>query len=453
MKFLVERTLLEGIRDAKKYFPNISDEDYIKIIQADPTYKQGTDNFGTYGKWLLNLYKQNKLKLEDLYKATEYLTAFEENKRNFSNKDIGQFKSLPDLKVALDNVVEVELSDRQKLRQVQKSVRNTDIVKDAEKVFEDNTWVVYIPKTYEASCKLGQGTEWCTATTSTDSYYETYSYEGPLYININKSNGEKYQFHFESGQFMDKNDSSISLSSFFLDNPSLFDFYEPKLFEHFRIKIGELGTCDLLIDTDTLASKISNRNFTNQFISDCFLGDIAHHWYGGEYIYNLSDYSVDSLGFNEKSLDDLRDINISRQDLETIIEGGCPEHLEKDFCDDIRHIILMAANDAAEMGSIDECLDDFETSLDNAVPQCAYYRNNEVDGYLTIKFKRDDILALLGDIDDVFQAGLDFEDLVIEDIADNFSFNEPQYGWQGYNEEYFNTKFQDDLYDLIGDRE
>jgi hypothetical protein len=44
-----------------------------------------------------------------------------------------------------------------------------------------------------------------------------------LYININKHNREeKYQFHFESDSFMDKDDEEIDIKEFFMDNPTLY---------------------------------------------------------------------------------------------------------------------------------------------------------------------------------------------------------------------------------------
>ena len=105
-------------------------------------------------------------------------------------------------------------------------------------MYEDDDWVVYTPKTYAASCKLGQGTRWCTATTEDDSYFKKYTKSGPLYININKNNpAEKYQLHFESGQYMDREDEEISLSDLFDQFPSLRKAYEPILQDLLRKSI------------------------------------------------------------------------------------------------------------------------------------------------------------------------------------------------------------------------
>ena len=77
-------------------------------------------------------------------------------------------------------------------------------------VYEDSDWEVYIPETKGASCALGKGTEWCTAKLGLDFYEKYHSKENPLIIFISKSNPEdKYQFHYETEQFMDPNDDDL----------------------------------------------------------------------------------------------------------------------------------------------------------------------------------------------------------------------------------------------------
>ena len=48
-------------------------------------------------------------------------------------------------------------------------------------VYENNDWEIWIPETYEASCALGSGTHWCTATGNTRGYYDDYI-EQDLYM-------------------------------------------------------------------------------------------------------------------------------------------------------------------------------------------------------------------------------------------------------------------------------
>ena len=61
---------------------------------------------------------------------------------------------------------------------------------------------------YNVSCELGSGTEWCTATGKTSSHFDRHISQGSLYI-FDNGKGEKYQFHYENNEFMDKNNDSI----------------------------------------------------------------------------------------------------------------------------------------------------------------------------------------------------------------------------------------------------
>lgn len=54
--------------------------------------------------------------------------------------------------------------------------------------------------------------------------YYRYSKDGPLYINIRKSDGAKFQFHFETNQFMDADDEPVELKDIGLSE-EIIDFY------------------------------------------------------------------------------------------------------------------------------------------------------------------------------------------------------------------------------------
>ena len=194
----------------QKYYNNIPEETFWQIVKADPTYDpQKEQKMGKYGKWLLNLFKQNKLKLEDLYKATEYLQYFVKYYNKIQEKDINKYDSLPTLyntikqfKDAAENGEELATSKSDEIRKIKE---------DAEKFYEDDTWLVVIPHTEEAACYYGKNTEWCTAATNSYNMFEQYYDQGLLYINICKSTNKKYQFHFETCQFMDENDNPINV--------------------------------------------------------------------------------------------------------------------------------------------------------------------------------------------------------------------------------------------------
>jgi hypothetical protein len=82
---------------------------------------------------------------------------------------------------------------------------------EAETVFDNAAVRIVVPKNEAASCYYGQGTRWCTAGRD-NNMYDRYARDGDLYILLPKRpdyEGEKYQLHFQSGQFMDEGDNSV----------------------------------------------------------------------------------------------------------------------------------------------------------------------------------------------------------------------------------------------------
>lgn len=200
--FLIEASSLDDIY--LKYYNNIDRDIFNEIVSSDPTWRSEKPNkMGKFGKWLLKLYLTKKLKLEDLYKAKEYLSYFIKYNGKIDVKDINRYGSLVDLY----NVVKVFMDNPQMASSHNDEIRR--IKEGAEKVYEDDEWMVIVPHTQEASCYYGKGTQWCTAAEESWNYFDHYNDQGDLYINIRKSDGEKFQFHFESDSFMDATDSQI----------------------------------------------------------------------------------------------------------------------------------------------------------------------------------------------------------------------------------------------------
>ena len=199
----------------QKYYNQIPEEEFREIVAADPT--AGEDKMGKYSKWLLALYTNEELKLEDLYKATEYLTTFHKYKNKLEKKDIGQYKSLGELYQAIEPYADntQAASHKEEIRQIKSG---------AKKVYEDDEWLVIVPETKEAAIEYGKGTQWCTAATGSTNYFDYYNEQGPLYINIDKKTGQKLQFHFNSQQFMDETDRRFNRYNYNFTE-GLYNFY------------------------------------------------------------------------------------------------------------------------------------------------------------------------------------------------------------------------------------
>ena len=453
--------LYEDIQSMKQYYPNIPDEVFQGLVELDPTYKRGSNNAGTYGKWILRLANQNNGEIDRPEHLTDVLKRFDSQKKQLKNKDIMRFKSVEEVDNYLnDDSNYVELSDRQKLRDVQKQVHKTDVTKDADKVYEDSTWEVWVPKTYEASCKLGSGTSWCTASTANDYYYVDYTNQGPLYIVINKSDpSEKYQFHLESYQFMNKNDYGIDIYGFLKENEGLYNFFEGKFNNSDIAKEHDMNEVSIDVNDIADTSKHSGRHMSPDFVEACFKSYFGENWVISEYFYgsdefadvtlnNHPDYVLDDINDENKEILSNLGVNVSSgtaflYDLNRL-EDGDYEDGDFDVNNDLnidlsllKSSISIAYSNASEVGAEDACMQDFKSAITNALKQYDYTCDGD---YITIKidnekYNKFEIFLKYGDLDD-----REVYDGFVDSISDKFfsEFHEPRYGWEGFDKETFN---------------
>lgn len=275
MKLRIDESnyLFEDIDAVKKYYPKIDDSVFMTLIQLDPTYRDGSNSLGKYGKWILNLYNKGAISEDDFGEITPLLNQFTTYRNRIKNKDLNSYKTLDDLDAVVSAVVDDDsmLSDRQKLR-FKKNLKagriETGAQNDYSTDYEDRYWVVYIPNTHEASMKLGKGTDWCTAHEDPE-WYNTYTYddgeEFNLYIMKNKSTGERWQYcdnpyRGYNYQFMDESDNEVEpgefISELMSDSPDENEpFIEyllelnPEFFKNIRT-MGENG--EFRVDENTI---------------------------------------------------------------------------------------------------------------------------------------------------------------------------------------------------------
>lgn len=200
--------LTEGIEDyvswLNKNGKNITVEEVEEVLTLDPTYNfEKPDILGNYSKWLINKYLEDKTILSKSEEILNSLSLFNNFRKDMEIKDIMKFKKVEDLISAVSSFE--GKSPRLSKRQVAKK----DKEEGAVKLYEDDEWLLVIPKTLEASQKYGAGTRWCTVN-ERDFYY--YTSTGDLYILINKEEDSyKYQLHKDGKNFMDSSDNIISL--------------------------------------------------------------------------------------------------------------------------------------------------------------------------------------------------------------------------------------------------
>lgn len=202
-------------------FQHIPSEIIDDVIAIDPTKKK------SYSQWLLSKWDNEKDTIVNGLKSGRIAKLFQHYKKH---NDI-QIKDCPSVEEGLRMFVPekdtvLTKSDKPKTyienlgREVDSSLAN-----DFDIVYDDGDWIIAVPNTYEAECKLGENMRWCTANHfgNGESYYNNYlSKGGKYYVNFDMTKPEnakgkdypftRYQFHFESNQFMDKDDDPVELN-------------------------------------------------------------------------------------------------------------------------------------------------------------------------------------------------------------------------------------------------
>ena len=114
---------------------------------------------------------------EIIHNLKEILLAvskFDTQNQRLKVKDLNQYRDIDQLFDVL-----------QKLGQTAR--RTVEISDEVDRIYEDNRFVVVVPKTHKSSCYYGAGTKWCTASKDTDSHFSNYKSGGELYYIIDKT--------------------------------------------------------------------------------------------------------------------------------------------------------------------------------------------------------------------------------------------------------------------------
>ena len=187
-----------------------------------------------YADWILRQYSKHDFRMEDDARVHDALENFERYKFRLTQKDINHYHHLSDLEDAVEAV-----NGAKSKREEVKAVKNDG----ADKIFDRGGVVVYHIKTEAAAKFYGKGTKWCTAADK-NCKFDSYNKRGPLYVVFCKDpegRPAKYQFHFESNQFMDEKDRLVDLNLLVKKNPSLQDVPE---FQGKRVELTNTKNLD-----------------------------------------------------------------------------------------------------------------------------------------------------------------------------------------------------------------
>ena len=203
IRFLVgSDTLALKFADLIKTEPQETLAKIMQYIEAgDPTpHKE-------YAATIAKLYSKGQSPMEDIVSTlADYLTKFDKLKRRKMilppRNDFNRYTTIGDFLSVVDEYPDPD--------------QNADAATEKQNVkelYRDNSLIVLIPLDEKASCYYGKGTRWCTAASNANRF-KYYSKDGPLYIIIPRQpldSNDRYQFHFESKQYMDARDQSIGM--------------------------------------------------------------------------------------------------------------------------------------------------------------------------------------------------------------------------------------------------
>jgi hypothetical protein len=364
--------------------PRLTKKEFIELVKADPTTRLNNIDIdtassnelskvkaGKYVQWLIKSYlmpnterqpgdngyekevKQVKETfMEDLYKVTDDLKKFDRFKsRVKGEKDIN--KMTPDQ--LYDAVKDFDLT----LATTTKSERKQAEVHPGGKILYDgDNWRVIEIKDKgtlgkEAACFYGGNnveTRWCTSTPGTDQWFNRYIKDGPLYVIFNPNDTDvspttglpknRYQFHFPSSQFMDKDDRQQDLVQL-LNGPmsELKAFFKPEFAKGLTV-----GGEKLVIDS-------FSHGAIGKFIALYGLDDLI-----GNLPDTLQEFQIQNRGNNNENITITIPEEIGRfKNLHMILLDNCITSIPESVCT-LPKLRFLALINNPGLKSIPECV-------------------------------------------------------------------------------------------------
>ncbi|MEY4572291.1 MAG: hypothetical protein RLZ10_1517 [Bacteroidota bacterium] len=226
--------------------PNFTDE-RANIEKGTAEYKRAMDEY-------------QRLFIEDLFKVTEDLKKYERFKNQFpqDKRDIN--------KLTVDDVFELtkdlSLEKTKATKSEKKQAKLTYEHPGSEVIFRGPNWTLVkiedqgtlgsdAASFYGGYYLYNEGeSRWCTSPHNSN-YFRTYIKDGPLYVVLPNDDGgkvgqrtglpqERYQFHFPSGQFMDREDRQINLVEYLNGKMSeLKEYFKPEFAKGLVSKGGD----------------------------------------------------------------------------------------------------------------------------------------------------------------------------------------------------------------------
>ena len=372
-------------KDGKPVKAQLTKNEFNALVATDPTTRLNDVDLnnakpndlskvkaGKYVQWLIKQYLKVPTEIqpgengydrelaqvkatfiEDLYKVKEDLLKYEKFKGRLSQdmRDIN--------KLTTDSLYDAVKDFDLTLATTTKSERKTSSVHPGAKLAHDGpTWKVIeienkgaIGK--EAACFYGgnnKETRWCTSTPGTDQWFNRYIKDGSLYVvykqndtDVSPETGlpkERYQFHFQSNQFMDKDDRQQDLVKLLKDGgpmSELKDFFKPEFAKGLTVN-GE----KLVIDS-------FSTGVIGKFIGLYGLEDLI-----GSLPDTLKEFQIQNKDKNNVTIKIPNEIGRFK-DLTMILFDNCIENVPESICD-LPKLRFLALLNNEKLTQIPECI-------------------------------------------------------------------------------------------------
>ena len=390
---IMEQSRFEILRDAltkpttdkqgEKHRPKMSIGEFLQIVQADPTTRlnnidpETADSkelekikAGSYVQWIIKNYLAPKTErapgdsgyekevkqvketfMEDLYKVSDDLKKFERFKGRLPKEMRDINKLTPDQ--LYDAVKEFDLTLATTTKAERKSAR---VHPGAEMMYDGKDWrVIKIEDKgvvgKEAACYYGgnnKETRWCTSAPGA-SWFDRYIKDGPLYVIFNPNDTkiapetglpvERYQFHFPSNQFMDKDDRNVDLIKMLNGQMAeLKNLFKPEFAKGFTV-----GGEKLVIDS-------FSHGAIGKFIGLYGLDDLIENLPD-----SLKEFQIQNRDTNNNVVITIPD-SISRfQNLQMILLDNCIVSVPESICE-LPKLKFLALINNPGLKSIPECI-------------------------------------------------------------------------------------------------
>ncbi len=161
---LVPILIAEGRKEdlRKKYEEKFSvDPDFLETLDYALGHPFMSQTNFKYGDFLLHNLHPNS-SVEEVVDMIDLIKEFDRFQSALPEKDINKYNNF--------TLADAIKTHKEKSKSQQKKVD----VSGAEKIYEDSNILIVKPLTYEASCKYGAGTRWCTTMANEPRYFNQY---------------------------------------------------------------------------------------------------------------------------------------------------------------------------------------------------------------------------------------------------------------------------------------